>query len=165
MQEYTSFGSTEALAAKFGAMPGGLSFALTSRNWFDMPEKYGFSFFWPRLVESLSDQGELNAVMDKLKQFLARHGEVIGSQSRVQILVLIMMLREFITMRPTADTAWLEATIDAIKPYYQWPRPYSLIARQLLEDLSRECVCPGAALRRRLRLEHPDLDPDSEVGR
>ena len=139
--------------------------ALTSRNWFDMPERYGFSFFWPRLVESLDDHVELNAVMDKLKQFLARHGEVIGSQSRVQILVLIMMLREFVTMRPTADVNWLLATIEAIQPYYQWPRPYSLIARQLLEDLSQECLCPGAALRRRLRLEHPDLDPDSEVRR
>jgi hypothetical protein len=62
-------------------------------------------------------------------------------------------------MRPTADVNWLCATIEAIKPYFQWPRPYSLIARQLLEDLSRECLCPGSALRRRLRLEHPDLNP------
>jgi hypothetical protein len=53
---------------------------------------------------------------------------------------------------------------QAIKPYYRWPRPYSLIARQLLEDLSRECVCPGSALRRRLRLEHPDLAPSGATG-
>lgn len=38
-----------------------------------------------------------------------------------------------------------------------------MIARQLLEDLSRECLCPGSALRRRLRLEHPDLAPSVQV--
>ena len=127
-----------------------------------MPDKYGFSFFWTRLVESLDDHDELNAVMDKLRQFLSRHGEVIGSSSRVQILVLIMMLREFITVRATADMFWLATTIAAIRPYFQWPRPYSLIARQLLDDLCCECICPGAALRRRLRLEHPNLDPDRD---
>jgi hypothetical protein len=161
LQDYTSFGSMEGLASQMSALGGGggLGLLMSSKSWFDMPDKYGFSFFWPRLVQSLDDEDEMNQVFTRVKSFLERHGESLGSTSRVQILVLIMMLREFITMRPTADVNWLCATIEAIKPYFQWPRPYSLIARQLLEDLSRECLCPGSALRRRLRLEHPDLNP------
>jgi len=155
VQDYTSFGSLAGLAA----LSTGGPMLQMGKSWFDMPQKYGFSFFWPRLKQSLDDEEEMNNVFDKVRGFLLRHGETLGSTSRVQILVLIMMLREFITTRPTSDVNWLCATIDAIKPYYQWPRPYSLIARQLLEDLSRECLCPGAALRRRLRLEHPDLNP------
>jgi len=160
LQDYTSFGSMEGLASQMSALGGGANaLLLSSKSWFDMPDKYGFSFFWPRLVQSLDEEEEMNQVFTRVKSFLERHGESLGSTSRVQILVLIMMLREFITMRPTADVNWLCATIEAIKPYFQWPKPYSLIARQLLEDLSRECLCPGSALRRRLRLEHPDLNP------
>lgn len=72
LQDYTSFGSLDAMAATMANLPGGVgagggmggaaAFMLTSKSWFDMPEKHGFSFFWPRLVASLDEEDEMNEV-------------------------------------------------------------------------------------------------------
>lgn len=119
LQDYTSFGALDGLASQMtgqgsggGASAAAMSLLMSSRSWFDMPLKFGFSWFWPRLVSSLDDEAEMNQVFTRVKSFLERHGESLGSTSRVQILVLIMLLREFITLRPTADVNWLCATIE-----------------------------------------------------
>lgn len=119
LQDYTSFGALDGLASQMtgsggngAASAAAMSLLMSSRSWFDMPLKYGFSWFWPRLVSSLDDEAEMNQVFTRIKSFLERHGESLGSTSRVQILVLIMLLREFITLRPTADVNWLCATIE-----------------------------------------------------
>jgi hypothetical protein len=53
----------EGLASQMSALGASSQLLLmSSKSWFDMPDKYGFSFFWPRLVQSLDDEDEMNQV-------------------------------------------------------------------------------------------------------
>lgn len=44
-----------------------------------------------------------------------------------------------------------------VKPYYLWPKPYCDVARDILQMLTIELKSPGAAIRKVLLEENPDL--------
>eukprot|EP00602_Paraphysomonas_sp_CaronLab_P007341 CAMPEP_0185034502 /NCGR_PEP_ID=MMETSP1103-20130426/24456_1 /TAXON_ID=36769 /ORGANISM="Paraphysomonas bandaiensis, Strain Caron Lab Isolate" /LENGTH=1089 /DNA_ID=CAMNT_0027571189 /DNA_START=131 /DNA_END=3400 /DNA_ORIENTATION=+ len=100
-------------------------------------------------------------IFDEVLKQLEGAGSALSSMAAMQgrTLALMFMLREFLTISPTADQAWMHRAGEVLIGLYKWPRPYGLIARDLLEFISVEKRSPGYHLRQRILAENPDMQP------
>lgn len=74
-----------------------------------------------------------------------------------RILALMFMLREFLTISPTADQTWMQGASDVLVRLYKWPMPYGLIARQMLDFISLERRSPGTVMVTATQANHNDI--------
>lgn len=58
-------------------------------------------------------------------------------------LALMYILRELLTVSPTADQVWMQRASEVLIGLYKWPRPYGVVARDLLDFVSLERRSPG----------------------
>jgi len=77
--------------------------------------------------------------------------------SEKRMLSLLFMLKQYITQSPKTPTEILTSALSIVRPYYLWPRPYSDVARDVLQMLTIELKSPGATMRKILIEENPDL--------
>lgn len=69
------------------------------------------------------------------------------------LLSLLHMLRNFMSLAPVTDRAFLLKSIQTVQQFYLWPCPYGNVARDTLVLLQRELLGPGSAMRARLLSE------------
>ncbi|GMH75329.1 hypothetical protein TrST_g7980 [Triparma strigata] len=105
---------------------------------------------------------EILKILSTLHHQLRMAPESIESVS-VQALALMFMLKQFLTVSPTADIRFLQRAIETVSTFKAWPLPFSSCATELLKMLEAECRAPGTALRAVLMLEDPELLPTSHV--
>ncbi|GMH57634.1 hypothetical protein TrLO_g15251 [Triparma laevis f. longispina] len=105
---------------------------------------------------------EILKILSTLHHQLRMAPESIESVS-VQALALMFMLKQFLTVSPTADIRFLHKAIDTVSSFKAWPLPFSSCATDLLKMLEAECRAPGTSLRDVLFLEDPELLPSSHV--
>lgn len=141
----------------------GISGSLTDTNFLPLAENSHkeFHLYFPGLRYLLLE--DPTSVLIQLQKMIGNLQRV-GSQTRarLQIQSLLYVVREFLTMRPTTDTAWLEDISELVTTILRWPIPTSHIARHLLEFLQNEIASPGHALRTLMHFEFQDLDPRVE---
>ena len=72
-------------------------------------------------------------------------GSALSSMAAMQgrTLALMFMLREFLIISPTADQAWMQRACEVLIGLYKWPKPYGVVARELLDFVSLERRAPG----------------------
>ena len=58
-------------------------------------------------------------------------------------LALMFMLRELLTISPTADQVWLARACEVLFGLYKWPKPYGVVAKEVLDFVSLERRSPG----------------------
>ena len=100
-------------------------------------------------------------IYDELLKQLEGAGSALSSMAHMQgrTLALMFMLREFLTISPTADHMWMQRACLVLIGLYKWPKPYGIIAKDLLDFIYLERRSPGCHLRERLIQENPYLHP------
>ena len=100
-------------------------------------------------------------IYDELLHQLESAGSALSSMASLQgrTLALMFMLREFITISPTADHMWIQRASLVLMGLYKWPKPYGRVAKELLDFLHLERRSPGCHLRDRIFEENPALHP------
>ena len=78
--------------------------------------------------------------------------------SEKRMLCLLHMLKSYITRSPKLSYELLSSALTIVRPYYLWPRPHSEVAREVLQMLTIELKSPGAALRKIITEECPELN-------
>jgi hypothetical protein len=122
-------------------------------------EVFPYSFYYlSRLTRSEFAQ----QIMDEILKQLSKIPAMLSSMpqfNQTRTLALLLVLREFLTQSPTADPVWLAKACDILTIFFKWPRPYGIVARDMLDFISVELRAPGEGLRRRLIVENPGLHP------
>lgn len=100
-------------------------------------------------------------IFDELLKQLEGAGSALSSMAHMQgrTLALMFMLREFLTISPTADHMWMQRACLVLIGLYKWPKPYGIIAKDLLDFIYLERRSPGCHLRARIIDENPFLHP------
>jgi hypothetical protein len=100
-------------------------------------------------------------IFDEVLKQLQGAGSALSSMANMQgrTLALMFMLREFLTISPTADQNFMQRACNVLIGLYRWPRPYGVIAQDLLNFISVERRSPGCHLRDRIISEHPVYHP------
>lgn len=100
-------------------------------------------------------------IFDQVLQLLEGAGSALSSMAAMQgrTLALMFMLREFLTISPTSDQVWLHRACEVLIGLYKWPKPYGIIAKDVLDFVSLERRSPGCHLRDRILSENPELQP------
>lgn len=100
-------------------------------------------------------------IFDELLKQLEGAGSALSSMAHMQgrTLALMFMLREFLTICPTADHMWMQRACLVLIGLYKWPKPYGIIAKDLLDFIYLERRSPGCHLRERIMEENPSLHP------
>jgi hypothetical protein len=100
-------------------------------------------------------------IYDELLKQLEGAGSALSSMAHMQgrTLALMFMLREFLTISPTADHMWMQRACLVLVGLYKWPKPYGIIAKDLLDFIYLERRSPGCHLRERIIAENPLLHP------
>ena len=81
--------------------------------------------------------------------------------SEKRMLSLLHMLKNYIIKSPKVLPDVLSSALSIVRPYYLWPRPHSDVARDVLQLLTIELKSPGAAFRKVLAEECPELSKGS----
>lgn len=100
-------------------------------------------------------------IFDELLKQLEGAGSALSSMAHMQgrTLALMFMLREFLTISPTADHMWMQRACLVLVGLYKWPKPYGIVAKDLLDFIYLERRSPGCHLRERIIEENPILHP------
>mmetsp|Transcript_24106 Transcript_24106/g.40950 ORF Transcript_24106/g.40950 Transcript_24106/m.40950 type:complete len:1178 (-) Transcript_24106:181-3714(-) len=100
-------------------------------------------------------------IFDELLKQLEGAGSALSSMAHMQgrTLALMFMLREFLTISPTADHMWMQRACLVLVGLYKWPKPYGIVAKDLLDFIHLERRSPGCHLRERIIEENPFFHP------
>ena len=128
------------------------------QNLLNVSQTYGIpaSGHWKEIY------GEILKILSTLHHQLRMAPENIDCVS-VQALALMLMLKQFISVRPISDIQQLEKAIDKVSSFNAWPLPFSAVVEDLLSILLAECKAPGTFLREKLMSENPKLLPSSHA--
>jgi len=128
-------------------------------NTFDCsPEKFSAKQLAPSLINFylrnclLKGDHKAKLILETILLFL-KHPLI----SEKRVLTLLYMLKQYFIQCPKVFPDLLNNAISIVKTYYFWPRPYGDMARDILQFLTIERKAPGAALRKRLSEENPEL--------
>ena len=121
-----------------------------------------FPFYFIALENLLRGEHARN-IFDHLLNILKKLPIQLSSMpesTQTRVLALLLMLREFLISNPTGDLSWLQQAGITLHMFYKWPRPYGVIARDILEFINMEMRAPGANLIERIIFENPKLHPE-----
>lgn len=86
-------------------------------------------------------------IFDEVLKQLQGAGSALSSMANMQgrTLALMFMLREFLIISPIADQNWMQRACNVLIGLYRWPRPYGIIAKDLLDFITLERRAPGSS--------------------
>ena len=79
------------------------------------------------------------------------------------LLPYLHLFREFVTRAPFVANKILEEAYKVVYAFFLWPLPYSHYARDILNFIDAERICPGFSYRNRLLSEHNIQVKDSTI--
>ena len=75
-------------------------------------------------------------------------------KNRERLLPYLQLFRELVTRAPSVSTKLLDQAYKTIYAFFLWPVPYCYYARDILNFIDAERICPGFAYRNRLLSEY-----------
>ncbi|KAL6076097.1 1-phosphatidylinositol-3-kinase regulator [Balamuthia mandrillaris] len=105
------------------------------------------------LREARDDEKQVLALFDAVLMFL-KHPLLVAEE---RLLSLLHLLRTFITSSQNLNEKLIQTLIELIRPYYLWPLPHGLVAKELLQMLSIELKSRGSAIRSQFFEDVPEL--------
>jgi len=111
------------------------------------------AFLYEYMRRFASEDGKLVPVLsDALTKCmtLGSHLKMAPKIAETTLLALLFVMRNFLTIAPISDLAFLKRAITTIQPFWLWPVPFAPVARECLQLLRMEALAPGACMRARL---------------
>ncbi|XP_049849880.1 uncharacterized protein LOC126320435 [Schistocerca gregaria] len=111
------------------------------------------------VIRNLLKDKDTSLIVFKILLELLRHPSVDENMAST----LLYMMHSFIIYTPFSPVSVLDEIRDTIKMFIVWPRPYSDVAKRILDLLSFECRVPGTCFRIQLLIEYPELIPNLQL--
>jgi len=109
----------------------------------------------------LKDERMAAVILETTSMFLAH-----PNTTQTEIMSLLHMIRHFLSICPNVPASVVSSMFSLIrKKYYIWPKPYSNVAKDVLQMLSIEKMCQGHHLRVRFLRQHPELLAKQRTGK
>ena len=80
-----------------------------------------------------------------------------------QLLPYLQLFKEFVIRAPSVSSKILEQAYKTVYAFFLWPLPYSQFARDILNFIDAERICPGFSYRNRLLSEYNIQVKDSTI--
>ena len=124
------------------------------------------------ILEQSPDNYEsaLNAVLQSLADITKEQWRRVNTlqgptkhEDKEQLLPYLHLFKEFVIRTPSVSNKLLERAYKIVFDFFLWPLPYSHFARDILNFIDAERICPGFSYRNRLLSEYNIQVKDSTI--